>query len=86
MLPFDKYSGFNKLINVTTNIFKILTELKHVDEDPSNSAKIYLLNVMQQQSFTAEFAYLQSLQGKKVPELINNLFIDQRGMIRIREE
>ena len=36
-----------------------------MNQDPSNSANIYLLKVVQQQSFTAVFAYLQSPQGKK---------------------
>ena len=43
VIPFDKYSGFNKLINVTVNIFKIRNKLKHVDEDPSNSPKFIFL-------------------------------------------
>ena len=43
----------------------IRNKLKYVNQNPSNSTKIYLLKVMQQQSFSAEFAYLQSPQGKK---------------------
>ena len=42
VIPFDKYSGFNKQINVTTNTFKIRNKLKHVGQDPNNSTKIYL--------------------------------------------
>lgn len=86
MIRFDKYSDFNRLINVTTNIFKIQNKLKHVDLDPSSCAKINLLKVMQQQSFPTELAYLQSPQGKKVSELLKklNLFIDERGIIRTK--
>ena len=78
MIPFDKYS------DVTTNIFKIRNKLKHVDLDPSSCAKIYLLKIMQQQSFPTELAYLQSPQGKEVPESLKNLnlFLDERGIIR----
>ena len=57
VIPFDKYLGFIKLINVTANILKIRNKLKHVDQDPSYCAKIYLDKVMQQ-SFAVEFAYL----------------------------
>ena len=46
VIPFDKYSDVIKLINVTTNIFKIRNKLKHVDLDPSSCAKIYLLKIM----------------------------------------
>ena len=86
MIPFDKYSDVNRLINVTTNIFKIRNKLKHVDLDPSSCAKIYLLKIMQQQSFPTELAYLQSPQGKEVPELLKNLnlFLDERGIIRTK--
>ena len=74
MIPFDKYLGFNKLIIVLANIFKIRNRLKHVDQDPSNSAKIYWLKVMQQQSFAAELAYLQFPQGKKLFYLVSKNF------------
>ena len=50
VIPFDRYSGFNKPINVTANLFKIRNKLNLMDQDPSNSTKIYLLNVMQQQN------------------------------------
>ena len=41
---------------------------------------------MQQQSFPTELAYLQSPQGKEVPELLKNLnlFLDERGIIRTK--
>ena len=86
VIPFDKYSDVNRLINVTTNIFKIRNKLKHVDLDPNSCAKIYLLKIMQQQSFPTELAYLQSPQGKEVPELLKNLnlFVDESGMIRTK--
>ena len=69
--------GFDKLINVTVNIFKIRNKLNHVDQDLSNSAKIYLLKVMQQQSFASEFAHLHTHtpQDKKVPELVKKIRI-----------
>ena len=63
VIPLDKYSGFNKLINVTANIHKIRNKLNHVNQDRSNSAKIYLFNVMQQQSLVSELAHLQSPKG-----------------------
>ena len=73
VIPFDEYSSFDKLINVTVNIFKIRNKLNHVDQDLSNSVKIYLLKVMQQQSFASEFAHLHPPKGKKVPELVKTI-------------
>ena len=57
-----------------------------MDLDPSSCAKIYLLKIMQQQSFPTELAYLQSPQGKEVSELLKklNLFVDERGIIRTK--
>ena len=41
---------------------------------------------MQQESFPTELAYLQSPQGKEVPELLKilNLFLDEKGIIEER--
>ena len=57
-----------------------------MDLDPSSRAKIYLLKIMQQQSFPTELAYLQSRRGKEVPELLKNLnlFLDKREIIRTK--
>ena len=61
-----------------------------MDQDPGNSTKIYLLKVMQQQSFAAEFAYLQSPQSKKKKKSTRvikkdlNLFINLRKRIRTK--
>ena len=87
IVAFDKFSNLNKLINVTSKVFKaiyILSKGKFGEPDHEKGARIHLLKAMQQQQFAEEQAYLQAPNDHKVPNLVNNLqlFIDKKGLIR----
>ena len=94
IVPFEKYSKFNKLVGVTAKMleglgkFKLLRDSTMLnlwnDTDPHQCAKIYLLRIMQSQCFTEELAYLQNPDNKQVPNLVSNLnlFIDDHGVLR----
>ena len=87
IVPFDKYSSLNKLVNVTSSVFQIINVFRKRKGqdliDTKKEAKLHLLSIMQQQCFSTELAYLQNPQGK-VPNLVRdlNLFIDNDGLIR----
>ena len=89
IVPFDRYSSLNKLLNVTSLVLKALNMFrKNKSSEPietKREAKIHLLTIMQQQCFPNELAYLHNPKGM-VPKLVRdlNLFIDKEGLIRSR--
>ena len=94
IVPFDRYSKFNKLVGVTAKMLDSLSKLrilkdKHMqdlwgNDDPHQCAKIYLFRMMQSQCFPEELAYLKDPANKQAPNLVTNLnlFIDEHGVLR----
>ena len=52
--------------------------------DSMQAAKIYLIKIMQKQSFEIEIKFLENPVNKEVPLLVKNanLFIDKYGVVR----
>ena len=69
-------------------LFKGLTEEKKLNWWGSNDflhcSRVHLLQVMQQQSFSEELAYLKDSRNKRVPDLVNNLnlYLDKNHLLR----
>ena len=94
IVPFERYSKFNKLLGVTAKMleglgkFKILRDNTMLSlwnsKDPHQCAKIYLVRIMQSQCFPDELAYLQNPNNKQIPNLVSNLnlFVDDHGVLR----
>ena len=94
LVPFERYSKFNKLVGVTAKMIEGLNKLKVLKDsmmqdrwgslDPHQCAKIHLLRIMQSQCFSIELSYLKDPRNKQVPNLVSslNLFIDKDGILR----
>ena len=86
VIKFDRFSEFSKLVKSVSFVFKFINKCKKVTNvDENYQAKIYLLKVMQQQSFSKELEFLKDSKSfKTVPDLVNNLnlFLDENGLIR----
>jgi hypothetical protein len=99
IIPFDRFSVFRKLYNVTHYVFKYLDRLKRtvneriptmfpdMGDHSYHDAGRYLIRCAQSQIFTDEFNYLK-YPGKvsNAPTLVHqlNLFIDDEGILRVR--
>ncbi len=80
-----KYSSLNKLLNVTSNVFKfILRTTGKTDINPYKKGLDYWLKNMQSFCFNKEIIYLKNPNNKNVPVLVKdlNLFLDEKGLIR----
>ena len=89
LVDIEKYSTLNKLLGVTSKVFKVINKLKKVDADPDWEGKLYWIREMQRSSFSKELTYLETPDDDKpneVPVLVNNLnlFLDDHGVIRSR--
>lgn len=95
IVAFDRYSKFNKLLGVTARVLEFLSKFRIMKQkdflkkswgsnDPRQCAKVHLFKVMQSQSFPTELEYLSNPNGKKVPNLVNNLNLvfDEYGVLR----
>ena len=52
VIPFERYSDFNKLVRITSCVFRFINKLKkRINIDDNNSAKIHLIKTMQSQVF-----------------------------------
>jgi len=65
-----KYSSLTTLSRVCANIFKFYSICKKVDLNPDFRARMYLLKVMQQESFSEEINFLKSAKAGKVPRIV----------------
>ena len=98
-IPFEKYSKFSKLVNVTSYVFKYINILKTkigkvsspTTTDYRTEAFIYILSTVQRQEFPDLFEFFESQDGhnrpvKSVPKLISklNLFLGKDGLLRIK--
>ena len=94
LVSFDKFDKYSQLLSVTSVViracvlFKSLTEEKMLNwwgsTDFLHCSRVHLLQVMQQQSFSEELAYLKDSRNKKVPDLVNNLnlYLDKNHLLR----
>ena len=92
VVPFEKYSSFNKLIGVTALVLKapyliFKDKIRSSNMDFNNRAKLHLIYIMQVQSFQEELKFLKSPNSKQtIPSLVRDmdLFIDKDGLLRSR--
>ena len=86
-IPFDRFTDFNKLSMATAFIFKFINKFKRIRDppDPEQSAKRYLMKIMQLQVHNKEIAYLKDCDSKEIPLLVKslNVFIGANGILRV---
>ena len=90
ILNLNKYSNFNTLMKVTSNMFKWLSKIK--DCDPMSKAIDYWVKTAQAECFAAEIKFLtentvsNDTRDSNVPHLVMNLnlYVDQNGILRSR--
>ena len=51
LINFDWFSDFSKLVKSVGFVFKFINKCKKVNNDENYQAKVYLLQIMQKQSF-----------------------------------
>ena len=86
-INFDRFSDFSKLVKSVGFVFKFINKCKKVNNDENYQAKVYLLQIMQKQSFPEELEFLKNSKlFKTVPDLVNNLnlFLDSNNLIRTK--
>lgn len=86
VVQMGKFSSLNKLISVTSLVFKFVNRLKKREMDSDLQANCYLLKTMQKESFPVELDFLIDPGGTSKPKLVRNLnlFLDPKGIIRSR--
>ena len=85
ILNIDKYSNFNKLLRVTSNVYKFFSKCRKTDVDCDLQAKLYWIKKMQSESFPTEIDFLKNKpHDKHIPNLVNqlDLFLDKEGVLR----
>ena len=86
-LNIENFSSYQKLVRVTALIFRFIYKTRKLNTDPNESAKLYLLKRMQDESFSKEITFLtENPNSKEIPSLVNqlNLFLDDSGILRSR--
>ena len=85
LIPFNRFSDFNKLCEATIFIFKFINKCIRIRDPPKQYAKRYLIKIMQLQAFNKEIAYLKDCDNKEIPLLVKslNVFIDADGILRV---
>lgn len=91
VVDIHKYSSFQRIINVTSKVFKFVNKLKKREADSTSQARIYLLRSMQNDCFSKEFQYLWNIRRDskcklEVPLNVDefNLFINEDGLLCCR--
>ena len=87
LLDVNKYSNYNKLLRVTSYVFKFFSKCRKVETDHDLQAKLYWLKRMQLESFPQEIDFLKNKPNDKtIPSLVNqlDLFIDKDNILRSR--
>ena len=86
ILDIDKFSSYEKLLKITSYLFKFLCKLK--GGNPLEKAKKYWIKVAQTERYSKEIAFLKSdvKNDKHVPTLVSNLnlFLDENEIVRSR--
>ena len=94
LVAFEKFESFNKLLNITSNVFQFLKAkglLKEATMErlwgtsaPLEIAKLHLIKVMQAEAFPMELDYLSGSKPRGIPARVRdmNLFLDKFGIIR----
>ena len=88
LLPLDKYSDLNKLLRVTSLVFKFIKKIRKLPFDAvlcRDEARIYLIKCAQRIHFCSEIEFLTSSRDKtNVPPLVLNLnlFLDENFVLR----
>jgi len=82
LIDINKYSSFEKLINVTTLCFKPFC--KFTKEDPYKKAWLYWIKKVQHSCYSDEIEFLNNPTNRNIPLLVNNLnlFSDSLGVLR----
>ena len=82
----EKFSSLNKLISMTSLVFKFINRLRKREMDLKLQANSYLIKTMQRQSFSVELDFLLDPEGKSMPKLVRylNLFLDPKDIIGSR--
>lgn len=82
----NKYSSFNRLINVTSYVLKFIYKCKKQTVDSYKMAINYLTKQMQHEHFKSELHHLKIPEKKNVPCLIKSLslFVDDNGLLRCK--
>ncbi|KAL7631639.1 UNVERIFIED_CONTAM: hypothetical protein RMT77_018057 [Armadillidium vulgare] len=88
VVDFSRFSSYRSLIRVCSLLYRFSAANRdHLVCD--RKARLYCLKVMQKESFSKEFEFLEKVREKqsntiRPPDLVNhlNLFIDDEGLIR----
>ena len=69
LIPFDRFSDFDKLCKATAFIFKFINKYKRIKDplDSKQSVNRYLIKIMQLQVFSKEIATLKDCDNKETP-------------------
>ena len=91
------YSSLDKLIRVTTFVFKFVNKVRKRQADKYRQARLYWIKHMQCKAYSKELCFLQSCKDERVnytspvgttmiPDLVNkpDFFINENGIIRFR--
>lgn len=73
VVQMGKFSSLNKLISVTSLVFKFVNRLKKREMDSDLQANCYLLKTMQKESFPVELDFLIDPGGTSKPKLVRNV-------------
>jgi len=95
LIPTDKYSSFNFLVNVYKNVIKFVDKLKCKIKSVPDSTQSYrkraidlLISREQKTHFPEVFDYFKSPKKRNLPPIVSrmNLYVDSCGVIRVKSK
>ena len=86
IIDIKSYSSLNKLLRVTSYVFKFYQKTLKLNINPDDYATTFWIKQMQKECFSKEIEFLQQGKNENIPSLVNNLnlFLDATGILRTR--